>query len=444
MNRRIDDTHDPLLRSWLSSAIHPESDFPIQNLPFGIFKRSAAGDTPHIGVAIGDRILDLAACQQVGLFTDKVATATEVCGDSSLNRLMALGRETWSALRWQVTQLLREGDTRIRAQADWETQLLPAMRDADLFLPVNVGDYTDFFSSIHHATNVGRLFRPDQPLQPNYKYVPVGYHGRTSSINVSGVPVRRPCGQIKTDDSSDPEFGPIRMLDYEAELGFFVGPGNPLGEPVGILDAEDQFFGICLLNDWSARDIQKWEYRPLGPFLAKSFATTLSPWVVTFEALAPYRTPFRRPPGDPDPLPYLDHGSGAERAGLDVKIEVYLSTPRMRESDTAPVRLSHGHARDLYWTPGQLLAHHTSNGCNLLPGDLLGSGTISGPEDENEGCLLERTRGGQEPIRLPGGETRRSLADGDEVILKGYCEAEGFLRIGLGECRGKILPAPEM
>ena len=446
MKRRsdeTDDTHDAALRSWLASANHPESDFPIQNLPFGIFKRYASHEAPRVGVAIGDRILDLAACHTAGFFTEKAARTAEVCRDSSLNRLMALGVETWSSLRRQLVALLRDGDTRIQARAAWKTQFVPAMREAELFLPVKVGDYTDFFASIDHATNVGRLFRPDHPLQPNYRYLPVGYHGRASSIVVSPAPVRRPCGQVKTDDSPAPILGPSRMLDYEAELGFLVGPGNPLGEPVGISDAEDRLFGICLLNDWSGRDIQKWEYRPLGPFLAKSFATSLSPWVVTFEALEPYRLrACRRPLDDPPPLPYLDHGSQVERAGLDVNIEVFLSTTRMRDQNIAPVRLSQGHVRDLYWTPGQMVTHHTSNGCNLLPGDLLGSGTISGPAEDNVGCLLERTRGGSEPITLPGGETRRFLADGDEVTLKGHCKAEGFVRIGLGECRGRILPAP--
>ncbi len=447
MNHRIvetDASHSAALRSWLTSANDPESGFPVQNLPFCIFKRRGCTETPHVGVAIGDRILDLAACHRAGLFTDKVAIAAEVCTDNSLNRLMAFGGETWSVLRRQLSELLRDGDTRIQEQTGWETQLLPSIADAELLVPANVGDYTDFFSSIYHATNVGRLFQPDQPLLPNYKYVPVGYHGRASSVVVSPAPIRRPWGQIKTDDAPAPEYGPSRMLDYEAEMGFFVGPGNPGGEPLDILDAENYLFGICLLNDWSSRDVQKWEYQPLGPFLAKSFATSLSPWVVTFEALKPYRRPaFLRPEGDPQPLPYLDHGSQSETAGLDVKVEVFLRTSRMREAGIAPVRLSQGNVSDLYWTPGQMVVHHTSNGCTLLPGDLLGSGTISGSAEENAGCLLERTRGGSEPIALPGGETRRFLADGDEVILKGYCEADGFVRIGLGECRGRVVAAAQ-
>ncbi|HKP97170.1 MAG TPA: fumarylacetoacetase [Fibrobacteria bacterium] len=442
MTSRLDGTHDAALKSWVASANLPESDFPIQNLPFGIFKRRGADEGPHAGVAIGNRILDLSACGLAGLFPGLEAEIAAVFADASLNRLAALGRGFRADLRRRLSGLLREGSASIRAFPAWETALLPSMGDAELFLPAAIGDYTDFYASAYHAATVGSLFRPDQPLLPNYKYVPIGYHGRASSIVVSGTPVRRPRGQAKAEDAPHPEYGPSRVLDYEVEAGFLVGPGNPLGEPIAIQAAEDHLFGVCLLNDWSARDIQKWEYQPLGPFLAKSFATSLSPWVVTLEALEPFRVPaFRRPEGDPAPLPYLDPAAQAARAGLDVKIEAYLSTPRMREAGRAPFRLSLAATRDLYWTPGQLLAHHTGNGCNLRPGDLLGSGTVSGPAKENQGCLLELTRGGKEPIALPGGETRRFLLDGDEVILKGHCEAEGFARIGLGECRGRILPA---
>lgn len=442
MTLRIDATHDAALRSWVDSANTTASDFPIQNLPFGIFRRRGGPDAPHGGIAIGDRILDLPACLAAGLFTGLAVQAAGACGETSLNALLTLGRGCWSDLRRQASGLLREGDTRIRLHADWETRLLLPMGDAELFLPAAIGDYTDFYASVFHATNVGGLFRPDQPLLPNYKHLPIGYHGRASSIVVSGTPVRRPSGQSKADDAPDPVFGPSKVLDYEVEAGFLVGPGNRLGEPIAIGDAEDHLFGMCLLNDWSARDIQKWEYQPLGPFLAKSFATSLSPWVVTLDALEPYRVPaFARPGGDPAVLPHLDQAAQARRAGLNATFELFLSTPKMRENGTAPFRLSRANSRDLYWTPGQMLAHHASNGCNLRPGDLLGSGTLSGPAKENEGCLLELTRGGKEPISLPDGETRRFLLDGDEVILKGYCEAEGFARIGLGECRGLILPA---
>ncbi len=461
MTPKLDETHDRSLRSWVLSANPTEpsgsagepngsgsdsvpNDFPIQNLPFGIFKRRGRKDTPHAGIAIGDRILDVTACRAAGLFTGLAAEAATVCGEASLNALAGLGREYASALRKQASALLRQGDTRIRGQADWETRLLPWMSESELGLPAAIGDYTDFYASIYHAANVGRLFRPDQPLLPNYKFIPIGYHGRASSIVVSGTPIRRPHGQTKADDQAQPGFGPSQVLDYEVEAGFLVGRGNRLGEPIGILEAEEHLFGLCLLNDWSARDIQKWEYQPLGPFLAKSFATSLSPWVVTMEALEPYRVPaFSRPEGDPAPLPYLDQAAQANRsgAGLNITFELFLLTAAMRANGLAPFRLSRANSRDLYWTPGQLLAHHASNGCNLRPGDLLGSGTLSGPAQENQGCLLERTQGGKEAIALPGGETRRFLADGDEVILKGYCEAEGFARIGLGECRGLVLPA---
>jgi fumarylacetoacetase len=443
MNARLDETHQAGLRSWVESANVHGSDFPIQNLPFGIFRLRNSTEPPRPGVAIGDRILDLSACCLAGLFPGCSPQVAELFADGSLNRLASMGRDFRTALRRRMSELLREGAARIQAFSDWETLLLPSMADAEMLLPAAIGDFTDFYASIHHATRVGGLFRPDQPLLPNYKYVPIGYHGRASSIVVSGTPIRRPRGQVKADDADRPGFGPSKVLDYEVEAGFLVGTGNALGEPVGILDAEEHLFGMCLLNDWSARDIQKWEYQPLGPFLAKSFASTLSPWVVTLEALEPFRVPaVARPEGDPAPLPYLDQGPQSTRAGLDVRLEAFLTTTAMRESGKAPFRLGRCNSRDMYWTPGQLLAHHASNGCNLRPGDLLGTGTLSGRDPENQGCLLELTRGGKESITLPNGESRRFLLDGDEVILKGYCEAPGFARIGLGECRGRILPAP--
>jgi fumarylacetoacetase len=311
-----------------------------------------------------------------------------------------------------------------------------------MLLPATIGDYTDFYASVHHAGNVGSMFRPDNPLLPNYKWVPIGYHGRASSIVPSGTPVLRPSGQSKAPDAESPSFGPSRSLDYEMELGLFVGPGNPLGEPVPIERAEERIFGYCLVNDWSARDIQAWEYQPLGPFLAKNFATTISLWVVTPEALQPFRAPaFTRPPGDPAPLPHLHSRRDAESGALAVTVEVYLASARMRELGMAPQRLSRGSAADLYWTPAQFVAHHTSNGCNLRPGDLLASGTISGTAKESRGCLLELTWRGAEPLTLPSGETRKFLEDGDEVIMRGYCEREGAARIGFGECRGVVLPA---
>ena len=442
MSRVTDETHDAARRSWVESANRPGCDFPLQNLPFGVFRRRGTNESPHCGVAIGDRIVDVAACRDAGLFAAAAEVAAEACAERTLNRLMALGPDAGSALRRAVWGLLLDGDTRIRTHVDWETRLVPEISAAELLLPVAVGDFTDFFSSLHHAANAGRLFRPDKPVLPNYKHVPIAYHGRASSIVVSGTSIRRPSGQTLPADASQPVFGPTGALDYEAEFGFFVGQANELSVARSVSDADDGLFGMCLLNDWSARDVQKWEAQPLGPFLAKSFATSISPWIVTFEALAPYRVAaLERPDGDPLPLAYLDHAQASDRAGIDVNIEAFLSTPGMRANGIPPARLSHGRCRDLYWTPGQLLTHHASNGCDMNSGDLLGSGTVSGPERDNEGCLLELTRGGREPVTLPGGETRSYLADGDDVILRGHCEAEGFARIGFGECRGRILPA---
>jgi fumarylacetoacetase len=441
VKRGIDGTHDPALRSWVAAANRPGADFPIQNLPFGIFRRRGSGEKPRAGAAIGDRILDLAACRAAGFFAGEAEAAADACADASLNRLAGLGPAFTGPLRARISGLLRTGDVRIAAAPDWETRLLPPAEACELFLPLEVGDYTDFYASIHHAENVGRQFRPDQPLLPNYKHVPIGYHGRASSLVASGTPVRRPWGQLAPGPGEAvPAFAPSRVLDYETELGLIVGRGNVLGEPIPIGAAEDHFFGVCLLNDWSARDIQKWEYQPLGPFLAKNFASTLSPWIVTWEALAPFRAAAApRPAGDPAPLPHLEPGPGP--AALDVVVEAFLITPAMREQGLPPARLGRSRARDLYWSPAQLLAHHASNGCNLRPGDVLGTGTISGPAEENLGCLLEKTEGGKRPLPLPDGGTRRFLEDGDEVILAGRCEAEGFVPIGLGECRGVILPA---
>jgi fumarylacetoacetase len=338
---------------------------------------------------------------------------------------------------------------------------LIAQSDVDMLLPAAVGDYTDFYASIFHATNVGKLFRPDNPLLPNYKYIPIGYHGRASSLIPSGTPVRRPSGQTRDGDADPnkvpnqvpnkvpnkvpnnaPKFGPTKSLDYELELGFFVSAGNTLGETIPIGEAEEHVFGICLVNDWSARDIQAWEYQPLGPFLAKSFATSLSPWVVTMEALAPFRTAaFTRGERDPAPLPYLFGRSDQEQGGLDLWLEVSLLSIRMREADIAPVVLCRSNFRDMYWTMAQMLTHHASNGCNLRAGDLLASGTVSGADKTARGCLLELTSRGKDPITLPTGEQRKFLEDGDEIILRGFCEREGFRQIGLGSCRGAILPA---
>jgi fumarylacetoacetase len=395
-----------------------------------------------VGVAIGDCILDLTACHDEGRFTGPAERAAEACTAPALNDLMALGSEYRAELRRQIVALLDADSPAHRANRRLGDRLLVPMAEAEMLLPARIGDYTDFYASVHHATNVGSMFRPDNPLLPNYKWVPIGYHGRASSIVPSGTPVRRPRGQMKPPDAEAPVYGPSRSLDYEMELGCFVAGGNPLGEPVPLGEAESRLFGVCLVNDWSARDVQAWEYQPLGPFLAKNFATSLSCWVVTMEALAPFRAPaFRRPSGDPEPLPYLRSPDNEAAGAIDAIVEVQLVSARMREAGAGPVRLSRGRVADLYWTPAQMLAHHTSSGCDLRPGDLFASGTVSGPEKENRGCLLELTWRGAEPLTLPTGETRTFLEDGDEVIMRGWCEREGAVRIGLGECRGIVVPA---
>jgi fumarylacetoacetase len=432
----IDETHDPKLRSWVASANgHP--DFPVQNLPLGVFSPPVGGE-PRAGVAIGDAVLDLSAARAAGLFSGEAARAAEAAAGGALNALFALGAGPRRALRARLSELLAEGSAE-RAKA--EACLHPAARCAP-HLPARIGDYTDFYAGIHHATNVGKQFRPDNPLLPNYKWVPIGYHGRASSVVPSGTPVRRPNGQRKRADEAAPSFGPCRNLDYELELGVWVGPGNPLGEPVPIAEAADRIAGYCLLNDWSARDIQGWEYQPLGPFLAKSFGSTVSPWVVTPEALAPFRVAQPpRPEGDPAPLPYLLDEADQREGALDLELEVLLLTPGLKEKGLAPHRVASSGARHMYWTAAQMVAHHSSNGCNLQPGDLLGTGTISAPGDEGCGSLLETTQGGRRPVALASGEERRFLEDGDEVILRARARREGFAPIGFGECRGTVLPA---
>ncbi|HEU4565910.1 MAG TPA: fumarylacetoacetase [Gemmatimonadaceae bacterium] len=435
---RIDDTHDPDLQCWVESAHEPGTDFPIQNLPFGVFSRRG-GAGARVGVAIGREVLDVTTCLDEGLLDGVAAEAARHCAVGALNPLMSLGREHWRALRTQLSELLRpEGEGYEHYKRVGKEMLVP-MDAVEMHLPAAIGDYTDFYASIHHATNVGSMFRPDNPLLPNYKWVPIGYHGRASSMVPSGAPVRRPWGQLKAPGGDAPSFAPSRLLDYECEVGFFVGPGNELGTPIPIDEAERHLFGICLVNDWSARDIQTWEYQPLGPFLAKNFATTVSPWVVTMEALAPYRVPaYARPDGDPAPLPYLSSPADRAAGGVDLTLEVWLRTKRMREAGEGAVRLTRGSFRDMYWTMAQMLTHHASNGCNLRPGDLMASGTVSGETRDSVGCMLELTRRGAEPMRLPGGEERKFLEDGDEVILRGCCERAGYARIGLGECGGTI------
>jgi fumarylacetoacetase len=436
----VNETHDPARTTWVESA-QEHTEFPIQNLPFGVYRR-ARGSHPSVGLAIGDNILDIDAARQLTDFTGLAARAVDACVSPSLNALMALGRDHWSALRRQVSALLATDSPTFRRDRRLGDRILIPMAEAELLLPSRIGDYTDFYASVHHATNVGSMFRPDNPLLPNYKWVPIGYHGRASSIVASGTPVRRPKGQLKDPGAEAPVVAPTRALDYEMEVGCFVGPGNPLGQPVPIEEAEEHLFGLCLVNDWSARDIQTWEYQPLGPFLAKNFATTISPWVVTLEALEPFRIPpYERPAGDPAPLSYLDSPAQRERGGVDLTLEVFLRSGRMRDAGLPPERLSRSRMADLYWTLGQMFTHHTSNGCSMQAGDLFATGTISGTGKGARGSLLELTWRGAEPLTLPTGETRKFLEDGDEVIMRGYCERPGTARIGLGECRGVIVSA---
>lgn len=433
----LNETHDPALRSWVTSANLAGSDFPIQNLPFASFRRQGSTEAFRGGVAIGDQILDLAAVHQAGVFAGEIGEAVKAGAQPQLNELMAKGAPVWSALRLALSRALREGAAE---QAALQTCLVPQAQ-AEYGVPARIGDYTDFYTSVHHATNIGKLFRPDNPLLPNYKWIPIGYHGRASSIGVSGQQFRRPVGQTLPPGATQPSFGPCKRLDIELELGIFVGTGNELGDPVAMAQAEDHVFGLCLLNDWSARDIQAWEYQPLGPFLSKNFATTISPWIVTVEALAPYRVAFERPAEDPQPLPYLDSEANRQTGAFDIQLQVGLETPKMREAgegDTTICRTSYRHA---YWTVAQMVTHHTVNGCNLQPGDLFGSGTLSGPTLDQAGALIELTAGGKNPLPLPNGETRTFLEDGDAVVLRGWCEKPGAARIGFGECRGTVLPA---
>ena len=436
----LDFTHDPALRSWVASANADGADFPIQNLPYGRFRRAGSGEAWRIGVAIGDQVLDLCAAEAAGGWAGGWAA-----GIGALLRPLAAGElvplmdeapPVRRALRAALSRALAEGSDR---QAVLGGCLVPQTQ-AELTLPCAIGDYTDFYTGIHHATAVGKLFRPDNPLLPNYKWVPIGYHGRASSIIPSGQSFRRPRGQIK-GAADAPVFGPSQRLDYELELGVLIGGGNALGEPIPMARAENHLFGLTLLNDWSARDLQAWEYQPLGPFLAKSFASTLSPWVVTMDALAPFRVPFARAEGEPQPLPYLDSPGNRARGGIDITVEAWLQTGAMRAAGAAPVRLSRASMRDAaYWTLAQLVAHHTVNGCNLRSGDLFGTGTLSGPLPEQGGSLLELSQGGKVPLALPDGETRTFLQDGDTLILRAGCDRPGARRIGLGECAATVLP----
>jgi fumarylacetoacetase len=424
-----------IARSWVEHA-NGHRDFPLQNLPLGIFSRP--GEAQRCGVAIGDAILDLEAVLAAGLFAGQAKAAVEAAGGGALNAFFALGRAARVALRERLLVLLGEHSEH---QAALEAALYPAS-ECQLHLPAKVGDYTDFYVGIQHATNVGKLFRPDNPLLPNYKYVPIGYHGRASTLRPSGTEVRRPKGQTLPAGHTEPSFGPCARLDYELELGIWIGQGNDMGEAIPIAEADQHLAGLCLLNDWSARDIQAWEYQPLGPFLSKSFITSISPWVVTAEALEPFRCAQpARPDGDPQPLPYLLDPRDQANGAFDIELEVLLLTERMREQGLPAHRLALSNTLNMYWTVAQLIAHHSVNGCQLQPGDLFGSGTLSGATPDAYGSLLETTVGGKQPVELASGEVRKFLEDGDEIILRARCQRDGVASIGFGECRGKIIAA---
>jgi fumarylacetoacetase len=430
----LNETHDPAARSWVASANDGATDFPIQNLPFAVFRRAGSSEAFRGGVAIGDQVLDLQLASEQAVFSGLAARAAHAASSRSLNAFMDMGQPAWSALRLALSRALREGSAH---QAQLVSCLVP-QSEVEYTLPARIGDYTDFYTSVHHATNIGKLFRPDNPLLPNYKWVPIGYHGRVSSIGVSGQRFRRPLGQTLAPQATAPTLTPCQRLDYELEIGVFIGTGNASGEPIAMPDAASHVFGLCLLNDWSARDIQAWEYQPLGPFLSKNFATTLSPWIVTLEALAPFRVPFTRPEGDPQPLPYLDSPANRTQGALDLQLQVSLHTQHMRDSGAAAAKLTHTSYRHAYWTIDQIVTHHTINGCNLQAGDLLGSGTLSGPTLDQAGALIELTAGGKNPITLPNGETRTFLEDGDTIIIRGWCERQGCTRIGFGLCAGTV------
>ncbi|MEM9401250.1 MAG: fumarylacetoacetase [Pseudomonadota bacterium] len=428
----LNETHDPDLTSWVESA--DASEFPIQNLPFAVFRRKASDESFRGGVGIGDQLVDLAAVVANGVLSGPALDAATAATASELNELMGMGREYWSALRLALSRSLRKDSGE---QSRLRDCLLP-QADAEFGLPCTIGDFTDFFASIHHATKASGVYRPDNPLPPNYKWIPICYHGRSSSIELSGAAVHRPSGQVRKGKDEPPQLALTSRLDHELELGFYVGPENRRGTSVAIDDAVNHVFGVSLLNDWSARDIQAWEARPLGPFLGKNFATTVSPWIVSMEALAPYRVAYSRAADDPAPLAYLNSDLNTKNGAIDIHLEVMLQTATMQKEGIPPERIGTSNFVDCYWTLSQLVAHHTVNGCNLRPGDLLGSGTQSGPEREESGCMLELTSGGRKPLNLSSGETRQFLEDGDTVVLRGWCERDGAARIGLGELRNTV------
>ncbi|WP_417655521.1 fumarylacetoacetase [Pseudoalteromonas atlantica] len=434
---QINETHDINLTSWVESANIKGCDFPIQNLPFAEFRTKNTNEEFRGGVAIGDQVIDLAKLSHLNIFTGDAKAALDAASESTLNTFMGLGEQYWSALRLALSKALREG---AKQQKEMQSTLI-AQADIEFSLPCRIGDYTDFYTSIYHATAVGSLFRPDNPLLPNYKWVPIGYHGRSSSIDVSGQTFHRPKGQTKAPDADTPSFGPCKRLDYELELGIYLGKGNALGDAIAIENAENHVFGFCVFNDWSARDLQAWEYQPLGPFLAKNFASTVSPWIVTTEALAPFRTSWTRDENDPQPMPYLESAANREQGAFDIQMDVKIQTQKMRDENHQPKQVSASSFKHSYWTVAQMVTHHTVNGCNFMPGDMLGSGTQSGPTHEEAGSLLELSRGGKEKITLSNGEQRSFLEDGDNVIMRGWCEKPGYARIGFGSVESTVLPA---
>lgn len=437
---QLNHTHDAGRKSWLASANVEGGDFPIQNLPFAVFRRKGSRESFRGGVAIGDQIVDLAARGNTPLLSGLAARAARACAQPALNDFLAMGPAAWRALRHGLFALLEVGAAPAAVKA--MRRCLVPQADVEYALPTRIGDYTDFYTSIHHARNVGRIARPDDPLTANFQWIPIAYHGRVSSIGVSGQTYHRPMGQSMAPGAARPVYGPCARLDYELELGIYIGQGNKQGTPIPLSAAGDHVFGYCLLNDWSARDIQFWEMAPLGPFLGKNFCTTISPWIVTQEAMAPYRLPFERPADEPQPLDYLQDKGNREQGSLDIQLDVLIESARMRAERKPASRVSHTSFRHQYWTVDQMVTQHTMGGCNLQPGDLMGSGTISGPTPDQAGAIIELTKGGREPITLTStGEQRAFLHDGDAVILRGWCEKPGRARIGFGESRGEILPA---
>ncbi len=438
-NIALDHTHSEFAKSWVLSANASGCDFPIQNLPFAVFRRAGSQEAFRGGVAIGDQVIDLAQVVHTDCLDGLAHTAAAACAQPALNDFLALGPAAWKALRHGLFELLEKAF--YGAKVDALRACLIAQADVEFTVPTRIGDYTDFYTSIDHARNIGKMMRPDDPITSNFQWIPIAYHGRVSSIGVSGQRFKRPMGQAMPPGASAPVYGPCARLDYELELGIYIGQSNAQGSPISLDEAEQHIFGMCLLNDWSARDIQFWEMAPLGPFLGKNFCTTISPWIVTMDALAPYRQPWGRPATDPQPLAYLENAGNRAQGAIDISLEVLLESDKLRADGKGPSRLSGTSFKHQYWSVAQMVTHHTMGGCNLQPGDLLGSGTISGPGKGEAGALIELAYGGTRPVVLSNGEQRGFLQDGDAVVLRGWCEKPGFARIGFGESKGTILPA---